>query len=58
MIVGTLSDELLEALELPKNGIPAHVYKMREIGYPNGWLDDAKDEFSGITIFTAPNECS
>lgn len=58
MIVGTLSDELLKALGLPKNGIPLHVYKMRKMGYPNGWLDEARDEFSGITIFTAPNECS
>lgn len=56
LIVGKLSDDLLEALGLPKNGIPAHVYKMRENGYPSGWLEEAKDDFSGITIFTAPNE--
>lgn len=55
---GKMSDELIEALGLPKNGIPAHVYNMREHGYPGGWLDDARKEYSGISIFTAPNECN
>lgn len=54
---GKLSDDLLNALGLPSNGIPLHVYKMRKYGYPSGWLEEARDEFSGISIFTAPNEC-
>lgn len=48
---------MLEALNLPKNGIPLHVYKMRKYGYPSGWLQEARDVFSGISIFTSPNEC-
>lgn len=55
---GKLSGELLEALGLPENGIPVHVYRMREIGYPRGWIDEAKVEYSGISIFTAPNKCN
>lgn len=55
---GLISEELLEALEVPKNGIPLHVYYMRETGYPNGWLEEAREEYSGISIFTAPNKCN
>lgn len=58
LIVGKLSNDLLEALGLPQNGIPSHVYKMRVNGYPSGWLEEAREEYSGITIFTAPNECN
>jgi len=54
---GKLSDELLIALDVPENGIPLHVYKMREYGYPRGWLEEAKEAFSGISIFTAPDKC-
>lgn len=55
---GQLSKELLQALNVPKNGIPLHVYYMRETGYPNGWLIDAREEYSGISIFTSPDECN
>lgn len=47
---------MLSALGLSKNEIPLHVYKMREYGYPSGWLEEAKVEYSGISIFTAPNQ--
>lgn len=55
---GKISDELLKALGLPENGIPLHVYRMRKHGYPQAWLEEAKDEYSGISIFTAPNQCT
>lgn len=29
---------------------------MREHGYPSGWLEDAKIDYSGISIYTAPNK--
>lgn len=54
---GKLSSTLLKALDLPENGIPLHIYKMREIGYPKAWLEEAKEEYSGISIFTEPNKC-
>jgi len=49
---------LLKALGVPKNGLPVHIYRMREHGYPSGWLEEARDEYSGISIFTTPNECN
>jgi zinc finger CCHC domain-containing protein 8 len=49
---------LLKALGLPENGIPVHVYRMRKYGYPRAWLEEARDEYSGISIFTAPNKCN
>lgn len=55
---GVMSEELLKALNVPKNGIPLHVYYMRETGYPNGWLEEAREEYSGISIFTEPNKCN
>lgn len=55
---GKLSEDLLQALDVPSNGLPLHVYQMRKWGYPNGWLEEAKEKYSGIAIFTAPNECN
>ncbi|XP_015364683.1 PREDICTED: zinc finger CCHC domain-containing protein 8 homolog [Diuraphis noxia] len=54
---GKLSDDLLKALGVPKNGLPVHIYRMREHGYPSGWLEEAREEYSGISIYTTPNEC-
>ncbi|XP_025208630.1 zinc finger CCHC domain-containing protein 8 homolog isoform X2 [Melanaphis sacchari] len=54
---GKLSDSLLNALGVPKNGLPIHIYRMREHGYPSGWLEEAREEYSGISIYTTPNEC-
>ncbi|KAE9522262.1 hypothetical protein AGLY_017335 [Aphis glycines] len=54
---GKLSDNLLNALGVPKNGLPIHIYRMREHGYPSGWLEEAREEYSGISIYTTPNEC-
>lgn len=48
----------MEALGVPKNGLPIHIYRMREHGYPSGWLEEAREEYSGIEIYTAPNECN
>ncbi|XP_022168152.1 zinc finger CCHC domain-containing protein 8 homolog [Myzus persicae] len=53
---GKLSDDLLKALGVPKNGLPLHIYRMRQHGYPSGWLEEAKEEYSGISIYTTPNE--
>lgn len=55
---GKLSSALLEALGVPENGIPVHIYKMRENGYPRAWIEEAREEYSGISIFTAPNKCN
>lgn len=55
---GKLSNTLLDALGVPENGIPVHIYKMREIGYPRAWIEEAKEEYSGIAIYTAPDKCN
>lgn len=55
---GKLSGALLEALGVSENGIPVHIYKMRENGYPRAWIEEAREEYSGISIFTAPNKCN
>lgn len=55
---GKISDELLKVMGLPENGIPVHVYRMRKHGYPRAWLEEARDKYSGIAIFTAPDKCN
>ncbi|CAM1301366.1 ZCCHC8 (predicted), partial [Pycnogonum litorale] len=39
---GLLSPELRRAMNLGPSQLPDFVYKMRIIGYPPGWLEDAK----------------
>lgn len=50
---GILSAELRSALGLRKKDLPLHIYKMRECGYPPGWLEDAKVSKSGLALFDA-----
>lgn len=50
---GRISRELREALGLRKRDLPAHIYGMRVLGYPPGWLEQAKVYHSGITLFDA-----
>lgn len=39
---GKLTSEARKALRLKKNQLPSFIYKMRVIGYPPGWLEEAK----------------
>ncbi|KAA0200313.1 Protein mcm10 [Fasciolopsis buskii] len=39
---GHLSRELRRALNLDRHEIPVHVYRMRSLGYPPGWLRKAR----------------
>lgn len=50
---GKLSRELRDALGLRKRDLPAHIYGMRVLGYPPGWLEQAKVYHSGIALFDA-----
>ncbi|XP_059400443.1 zinc finger CCHC domain-containing protein 8-like [Carassius carassius] len=52
---GTLSQELLEALGISSNTLPPFVYRMRELGYPPGWLKEAEMEDSGLTLYDGSN---
>jgi zinc finger CCHC domain-containing protein 8 len=55
LIPGQLSDDLKSALGLTDNQLPLHVYKMRNYGYPNAWLEEAKVYYSGLEILTDKN---
>ncbi|PAA51160.1 hypothetical protein BOX15_Mlig020813g1, partial [Macrostomum lignano] len=47
---GVLSERLRSALGLEPDELPNHVYRMRELGYPPGWLLEARFQSSGVTI--------
>ncbi|CAM6129694.1 unnamed protein product [Calypogeia fissa] len=48
---GVLSIEARKAIGIGELDPPPWLNRMREIGYPPGYLDDADDESSGIQIF-------
>lgn len=47
---GQISKNLREALGLRTRELPLYIYKMRLYGYPEGWLEDAKINHSGLTM--------
>ena len=47
---GVLSQELRDALGLRSSEIPLHIYQMRILGYPPGWLEEMKDNHSGLEL--------
>ncbi|KAF6206540.1 hypothetical protein GE061_017774 [Apolygus lucorum] len=53
---GVISDELREAMGLQKNQLPPYIYKMRVMGYPPGWLEEAKISNSGINMINSKGE--
>ncbi|CAO1367747.1 unnamed protein product [Diamesa serratosioi] len=48
---GKLSDDLRAALGISQTELPSHIYRMRELGYPPGWLEEAKIQHSGLSLF-------
>nr|XP_056715730.1 zinc finger CCHC domain-containing protein 8 isoform X1 [Euleptes europaea] len=52
-IPGIISDELQDALGVTDNNLPPFIYRMRELGYPPGWLKEAEMEKSGLTLYDA-----
>lgn len=51
VVAGEISNELRKALGLHRNELPLHIYRMRELGYPPGWLENAKVSQSGLALF-------
>ncbi|XP_054257858.1 zinc finger CCHC domain-containing protein 8 homolog isoform X2 [Macrosteles quadrilineatus] len=51
LVPGQISKGLRKALGLEKRQIPLHIYNMRRLGYPPGWLLEAKVSHSGISMF-------
>ncbi|XP_051981053.1 zinc finger CCHC domain-containing protein 8-like [Xyrauchen texanus] len=48
---GQVSQELLDALGVAANTLPPFIYRMRELGYPPGWLKEAEMENSGLMLY-------
>ncbi|XP_061528407.1 zinc finger CCHC domain-containing protein 8 isoform X1 [Phycodurus eques] len=48
---GILSEDLLSALGLDSNTLPPLIYRMRQLGYPPGWLKEAEMENSGLMLY-------
>ncbi|XP_061585199.1 zinc finger CCHC domain-containing protein 8 [Cololabis saira] len=55
---GVMSEELLAALGVDGNSLPPLIYRMRQLGYPPGWLKEAEMETSGLSLYdgNAPND--
>lgn len=51
LVPGQLSDNLRQALGLRSRELPLFIYKMRLYGYPQGWLEEAKINHSGLSLF-------
>ncbi|XP_074525813.1 zinc finger CCHC domain-containing protein 8 [Halichoeres trimaculatus] len=48
---GAMSEELLTALGLDAHTLPPLIYRMRQLGYPPGWLKEAEMENSGLALY-------
>ncbi|CAH8497644.1 unnamed protein product [Heterobilharzia americana] len=60
---GRLSRELRNALDLGRHDIPIHIYRMRTLGYPPGWLKKAVvggnlTIFDSVNLESCPSEIS
>ncbi|XP_055056859.2 zinc finger CCHC domain-containing protein 8 [Misgurnus anguillicaudatus] len=55
---GKVSQELYDALGITANALPPFIYRMRELGYPPGWLKEAEMENSGLTLYDGSNDAS
>ncbi|XP_026865094.2 zinc finger CCHC domain-containing protein 8 isoform X2 [Electrophorus electricus] len=53
---GIVSKELLDALGVVANTLPPFIYRMRELGYPPGWLKEAEMENSGLMLYDASGD--
>lgn len=50
LVPGKISSTLREALGLRRHELPLYIYKMRLYGYPEGWLEEAKINHSGLMM--------
>ncbi|KAG6449402.1 hypothetical protein O3G_MSEX006047 [Manduca sexta] len=51
LVPGRISGALRHALGLSRHELPLHIYRMRILGYPPGWLEEARISHSGISMF-------
>lgn len=50
---GKISSALKKALGIRRNELPPYIYRMRRLGYPPGWLEEAKYFYSNLDLFDA-----
>ncbi|GAU97163.1 hypothetical protein RvY_08510 [Ramazzottius varieornatus] len=48
---GHISDQLRTALSLDRRDVPSWIFRMRECGYPPGWIRNCVVESCGLTFF-------
>ncbi|KAK2537838.1 Zcchc8 [Columba livia] len=48
---GVISGELQDALGVTNKSLPPFIYRMRQLGYPPGWLKEAEMEHSGLALY-------
>ncbi|NXV80087.1 ZCHC8 protein, partial [Atlantisia rogersi] len=48
---GVISGELQDALGVTDKSLPPFIYRMRQLGYPPGWLKEAEMEHSGLALY-------
>ncbi|XP_057621580.1 zinc finger CCHC domain-containing protein 8 isoform X2 [Chionomys nivalis] len=48
---GVISEELQDALGVSDKSLPPFIYRMRQLGYPPGWLKEAELETSGLALY-------
>lgn len=55
---GVISRELRNALGLRSSEIPLHIYQMRILGYPPGWIEHIKEYSSGLEMIDSASSPS
>ncbi|XP_071428207.1 zinc finger CCHC domain-containing protein 8 isoform X2 [Pithys albifrons albifrons] len=48
---GVISEVLQDALGVTERSLPPFIYRMRQLGYPPGWLKEAEMEHSGLALY-------
>ncbi|NXU72340.1 ZCHC8 protein, partial [Oreotrochilus melanogaster] len=53
---GVISGELQDALGVSDKSLPPFIYRMRQLGYPPGWLKEAEMEHSGLALYDGKDD--
>ncbi|NWU35688.1 ZCHC8 protein, partial [Hylia prasina] len=53
---GVISGVLQDALGVSDKSLPPFIYRMRQLGYPPGWLKEAEMEHSGLALYDGKGE--
>ncbi|KFV53549.1 Zinc finger CCHC domain-containing protein 8, partial [Gavia stellata] len=53
---GVISGELKDALGVTDKSLPPFIYRMRQLGYPPGWLKEAEMEHSGLALYDGKDD--